>query len=159
MEQTEDLPPAKRRHIEEVAHALLYHGRSQRGQAFDLVHPLLSQPVIEHCLSIPVDLLIQGGRDRALARRAFADDLPRQIAERRSKSELGAHYSLAFSAALPAIREYLLDGRLVQHDLLPRQPLESALESSALAEHGGYIMLARAVAIEAWTRHWDRRCA
>jgi asparagine synthase (glutamine-hydrolysing) len=158
MEQTEDLPPAKRHHLEEVAHALLYHGRSQRGQAFDLVHPLLSQPVIEHCLSIPVDLLVQGGRDRALARRAFADDLPKQIAERRSKGELGAYYSLAFSAALPAIREYLLDGRLVQHDLLLRRPLESALESSALAEHGGHLMLARAVAIEAWTRRWGQRC-
>jgi len=138
---------------------MLYHGRSRRGQAFDLVHPLLSQPVIEHCLSIPVDLLIQGGRDRALARRAFSRDLPNQIAERRSKGELGAHYSLAFSAALPAIREYLLDGRLVKHDLLLRRPLEAALESSALAEHGGHLMLARAMAIEAWTRHWGQRCS
>jgi len=158
MAQTEDLPPAKRRHLEEVANALLYHGRSQRGQAFDLIHPLLSQPVIEHCLSIPVDVLIQGGRDRALARRAFADDLPSQIAERRSKGELGAYYSLAFSAALPTIREYLLDGRLVQHELLLRRPLESALDSNALAEDGGHLMLARAVAIEAWTRHWGQRC-
>jgi asparagine synthase (glutamine-hydrolysing) len=157
MEQTQDLPPAKRRHLEEVAHGVLYYGRSRRGQAFDLIHPLLSQPVIEHCLSIPVDLLIQGGRDRALARRAFAGDLPRHITERRSKGELGAYYSLAFSAALPAIREYLLDGRLVQHELLLRRPLESALESSALAEHGGNLMLARAVAIEAWTRQWRRR--
>ncbi len=159
MEQTENLPPAKRHHIGEVAHALLYHGRSQRGQAFDLIHPLLSQPVIEHCLSIPVDLLVEGGRDRALARRAFACDLPRQITERRSKGELGAYYSLAFSAALPSIREYLLDGRLMQHDLLLRRPLESALESSALAEHGGLLMLSRAVAIEAWTRRWGQRCA
>ena len=150
-----DLPPAKRRHIEEIVHALLYHGASRRGRRFDLVHPLLSQPVIEHCLSLPVDLLVQGGRDRSLARQAFRADLPSSVLDRRSKGELGAYYSRAVVCALPKLRPFLLDGLLAQHGLILRAPLERALEEGYLTERSGYPMILRAAALEAWARHWD----
>ena len=45
-------------------------------------HPLLSQPLIETCLRIPVHLLATEGWDRAVARRAFSTDLPAEVYQR-----------------------------------------------------------------------------
>lgn len=150
------LPPAKRQHVEELVQALLFYATSARAAAFDLVHPLFSQPVIELCLRIPVDLLTHGGRDRALARDAFRDRLPPGLIDRRSKGELGAYYSRAFNAGLPALRSYLLDGRLAEKGLLVPTELETALSPAHLAQFGGYGSLLRAVAVEGWVRHWGR---
>src|SRR6185437_1513765 len=44
------IPPVKRLQIHALTAAQLYHGHSRRGQAADLVHPLLSQPLVEFCL-------------------------------------------------------------------------------------------------------------
>src|SRR5690606_24180262 len=60
------------------------------------IHPLLAQPVLEACLRIPTWLWVRGGRDRAVARRAFADLLPPAIATRRSKGGLGSVVSAAY---------------------------------------------------------------
>src|SRR3546814_5721791 len=50
-----------------------------------VIHPLLSQPVIEHCLAIPTWLQCAGGCDRSIARQAFKPDLPAKVIERRGK--------------------------------------------------------------------------
>src|SRR3546814_19059841 len=46
------------------------------------IAPLLSQPIVELCLSIPTWHWIADGRDRAVARAAFSNRLPRPIIER-----------------------------------------------------------------------------
>ncbi|WP_068875546.1 asparagine synthase-related protein [Phenylobacterium sp. CCH9-H3] len=54
--------PAKALQIEALIYASGAYGASERGRRIDLVHPLLSQPVIEACLAIPVADLTWGGR-------------------------------------------------------------------------------------------------
>ncbi|MGK4422636.1 asparagine synthase-related protein, partial [Klebsiella pneumoniae] len=49
------------------------------------VSPLLSQPLVETCLGVPSWLWFEGGRNRVVARRAFAGDLPADVIWRRSK--------------------------------------------------------------------------
>ena len=149
------LPPAKQRHIDEQILVQLTAATSLRGRKLDIVHPLLSQPIVEFCLGVPVHKLVAGGQDRALARRAFRGRLPDAILDRRSKGELGAYYSRAVSAAVPALRTFLLDGRLAQQGLLMKSDLEDVIDPAYLAQAGGFSALLFTAAIEAWARRWE----
>src|SRR3546814_18646327 len=75
-----------------------------------VIHPLLSQPVIEHCLAIPTWLQCAGGCDRSIARQAFKPDLPAKVIERRGKgSPQGFIYQIFYRFA-DEIRQRILDG-------------------------------------------------
>jgi asparagine synthase (glutamine-hydrolysing) len=151
------LPPAKRLQIISLTHMLSGYGRSLRGIRLDLIHPHLTQPVLEFALRTPVDLLVKGWRDRGLTREAFRDRLPKAIVERRSKGDLGVLHAENFVAGLPELRPFLLDGRLVQAGLIDRARLDVALDERALAQHGGHPDILHAAATEAWVRHWAAR--
>lgn len=51
------------------------------GWGLDLRDPTADRRVVEFCLAIPTEQFILNGVPRSLARRAFADRLPRQVAE------------------------------------------------------------------------------
>lgn len=151
--------PAKRVQIAGLVNSLNVVARTRRGAATRLAHPLLSQPMIELCLSIPATLLAAGEDDRSLARRAFADRLPRIVAERRSKGDITAFFGRSLAASLPVLREMLLDGRLVAQGLIDRARLEMALRAETLVWKDVYGEILVAAALEAWVGHWEGRIA
>lgn len=151
-----EAPPAKQVQLAGLVHAQLFHGACARTQAADLVHPLLSQPLVELLLRLPTPALTAGGRDRALARNAFASRLPAAIVERRTKGDLTAYYGRMLAAGLPALRPFLLEGRLAGQGLLDRRRLEARLQADDLIWRGGYGELMGVAAIEAWVRAQDR---
>ena len=91
-EGLEALPPVKRLQVIELIGCRILFGDFRRCRALNLVHPLLSQPLMEHCLAAPAGTLTLGVRDRALARQVFADRLPAAIVERCSKGDLTGPY-------------------------------------------------------------------
>jgi asparagine synthase (glutamine-hydrolysing) len=151
------VPPAKRVQIAGLVNSLNVVARTRRGAATRLAHPLLSQPMIELCLSIPSTLLAAGEDDRGLARRAFADRLPRIVAERRSKGDITAFFGRSLAASLPVLRDMLLDGRLVARGLIDRERLELALQPETLVWKDFYGEILVAAALEAWVAHWEGR--
>jgi asparagine synthase (glutamine-hydrolysing) len=158
-EGIEDLPPAKQVQIATLAHKLTIQIEGLRGRAAEVVHPLLAQPVMELCLSLPTSRLTAGGRDRGLARQAFAGRLPDSVRLRQSKGELGAYYGQVAAASLPMLRDYLLDGELVRAGLLDRARLEPMLVRDHLIWRGDYSALMSFAVVEAWVRHWADRLA
>ena len=120
---------------------------------------MLAQPVMELCLSLPTSRLTAGGRDRGLARQAFAGRLPDSVRLRQSKGELGAYYGQVAAASLPMLRDYLLDGELVRAGLLDRARLEPMLVRDHLIWRGDYSALMSFAVVEAWVRHWADRLA
>lgn len=132
-------------------------GPTVRGACADLRHPLLSQPVMEFCLGIPTLRLTRGGRDRGLARDAFAARLPAFVAARRSKGRLSAHYGRMIAAALPGLRDLLLKGRLVDLGVLDPIKVDAALRAEALMWRGGYGAIVQAALAELWLRAWEGR--
>lgn len=153
----EDAPPGKQLQIEALANSQLALGHHRRGQVADLVQPLLSQPVMELCLSIPSWELVRGGRDRGLAREAFARWLPAPIAWRRSKGNLTAHYARRTAASAGVLKEHLLDGVLADAGLLDRRETESALQPDSLIWRADGIDLIGVAALESWVRYWQTR--
>lgn len=150
------LPPAKARQVEAIAHSQLFYGPTLRGHSTLFVHPLLSQPVLEACLSVPVPTLTGGWGDRQRARAAFADRLPGSVAHRHSKGAAASHYSIAVTDAVDDLRALLLGGRLVTRGLLDGAALEEALKPETLLWRDLSRPLMLYASIEAWVRYWER---
>lgn len=157
LDGAERAPPGKRLQLEALAGLQLTLGRNRRSEVADVLHPLLAQPVMEAVLPIPSWVLVHGGRDRGLARDAFSDILPAQIVARRSKGSLTSLFSRRVAASLDVLRPYLLDGVLVGAGVLDRAAVEAALDVDRLIWRSDGLQLVRAIAVEAWVRHWQTR--
>jgi asparagine synthase (glutamine-hydrolysing) len=144
--------------LETVTQADLFYDPLRPATEIDLepLHPLCSQPVIETCLRIPSYVRMQGGRSRGLARKAFQSDLPPQIYSRRWKDAgQGSAYELMRKSGA-AIREFLLEGVLIQNHLLDRRRVEESL-SATPGKHAAVVHeLADHVIVEAWLRTAER---
>jgi asparagine synthase (glutamine-hydrolysing) len=132
-----------------------------RGQAADaeFVHPLWSQPLLELALRIPTYVLTYHGWDRALARRAFATDLPHEIVSRRTKGVLDHYVTEIFRRNLNFARELLLDGLLVKEGLLDRRALEEVLSGRPTTIGSPIVELFDHLSTEAWLRSWSSYAA
>ena len=119
------------------------------------VHPLMSQPLVELCLRIPTYILASRGWDRAIARQAFSEDVPREILRRRSKQ--GMHEDMAgiLKRNIDTARELLLDGHLVNERLLDRKSVEVALSGGPTEDGNAAREIFDHLSTEVWLRSWQ----
>jgi asparagine synthase (glutamine-hydrolysing) len=75
-------------------------------------------------------VLASGGVDRALARRAFAAEVPRQILNRRIKGEVHLFPKVLYAKNHAFVRDLLLSGTLVNERILDRPRIERVLNDS-----------------------------
>jgi len=153
---SDDLPKGKRLQIKSLAIML------NRERPFDVLHhavehaPLLSQPLIEFCLSVPTYVLCRGGQYRALARSAFAQSVPAEILTREDKGSTMLFTVRLMRQSMPFIRELLLDGVLNAHGMIDSRSLERHLRSGEPLRSNQVFALMACIAAEAWIRKWDR---
>lgn len=114
--------------------------------------PLRSQPLLELCLRIPTYTLIEGGWDRALARRAFCSDLPAEVVSRRTKGEISEYALDVLNGNLPFIRDLLLQGHLAKEGWVDRTKLASLLSMARSREQGLISQMYDCIEIEVWLR-------
>jgi asparagine synthase (glutamine-hydrolysing) len=126
------------------------HGRQRMAP---MINPLLSQPLMEACLTIPGWLWCSGGRNRAVARAAYADRLPASVIARQSKGTFDSFSARLFAANRDSIRTLLLEGVLAQHVTLDRSAIEAAL-ATPLPDGEAIVQLWSLVDAETWARSW-----
>ncbi len=142
-------------HVMSLSMPPAYYSSFSREGYPERTMPLLSQPLVELCLRIPTYLLIESGRDRALARRAFTGDLPAEIVRRQAKGRADQHVRNILDGNLEFVREFLLDGVLVGRGLLNRAGLELYLTRDRSPADFQYSeILQEHVCTEAWLRTW-----
>jgi asparagine synthase (glutamine-hydrolysing) len=150
-----ELPPAK---IDQAYHMVL-HGMHMDSPLIPesypvITSPLISQPLLELSLRIPVYALMHGGRDRAVARLAFEHDLPPQIAWRKSKGGSEEFLKEMLHRNIHIVRELLLDGFLAQEGFLDRSKLEQVLSGGPTTVTAYNVELMHYLDVEAWARNW-----
>jgi asparagine synthase (glutamine-hydrolysing) len=129
---------------------------SPRSDYAEPIFPLLSQPVVELCLRIPIYVHFLDGRDRGLARLAFSREVPSQILGRYWKDRAPGYFEEMIRCNLSFVREFLFDGQLVQRGLLEKRQLDSALSDSP-TKSGSYASeLLDYLTVEAWLHSWSR---
>ena len=116
--------------------------------------PLASQPILELFARMPLYLFTSRAEDRAVTRRAFAGDLSPELLARRSKAGLTTFSHRVIRRHWKFLREFMLDGILVERGLLSAPKLE-ALFSRPEAELGSSVTdLFCCFDVEVWLRRW-----
>lgn len=144
--------PGKGTHIAFLVGILNHIEGHGRERTHPLIWPLLAQPLIELCLRIPSWLWIRGGINRALVRRAYADLLPPDIIERRSKGTPDCFVAEIFEANRPLLRQFLCDGELAAQGIIDREQIARFLSDSRPVRDLRYWRIMTFADVEAWVQ-------
>ena len=149
---TGSLPPGKLLHAFSVSRPSLFREPVPDAPILDFINPLMCQPILELCLRIPTYLHAPRGQDRAIARAAFATDLPTEVVRRTWKGSADRHARDMLINNITRVREVLLEGELVKSGILDRKRIAGALslaptrDASHVTEIFGYF------STEVWLR-------
>jgi asparagine synthase (glutamine-hydrolysing) len=146
------LPPARRAHVEDMVGMQRYLVGMGRASRLPLIFPLMAQPVQEMCLSIPGWSWVRNGHDRAVARYAFADRLPPDVAFRRSKGRLDVFGRAVFETHRSTLQEMLMDGRLAAEGFVDRDEIARRFADRRPATSSAFFLLLELADIEAWAQ-------
>lgn len=116
--------------------------------------PLLSPPLVETCISIPGRFWMREGRSRAVAREAFAADLPPEIVRRSSKGSPGSFMAEVFRRRRDDLRNLLLGGFLATHGLIDEISVSSQLDEGRVAADFDFTRVLQLADAEVWARGW-----
>ncbi len=147
-----DLPRGKHMQIRFLSQVVNRHRPIARFERAPQHHPLLSQPLMEVCLRIPTYLLLRGGRERGLAREAFADRVPVEILRRRDKGSIVSHAAEMLRQSEPFVRELLLEGVLAGAGVIVREELEPYIVHGQPFREEHLMPLLACIAAELWAR-------
>ncbi len=117
-----------------------------------VLSPLLAQPLVEHCLSIPSWMWFAGGRNRAAARRAFEGHLPHEIAWRRSKGAPDSFAIDLFERNRATIRDALAGGLLDQAGTIDLVPIMKVIDDPRPVGGTDYSRVMDIFDTEVWAR-------
>lgn len=155
LQDAKRVPPAKFQQIKGFSDLQRYNWPYSRTERTDVISPLASQPLMELCLLIPTYTLTAGGQDRGLARYAFRNDVPPEIIGRQTKGRADGYYNKIFSRNQEFIRDLLLHGELVKHNIVDRTKLEKRLSSKEITRAKNLPTIIQYLNVEAWLRSWS----
>ncbi|MDP9424244.1 MAG: asparagine synthase C-terminal domain-containing protein [Pseudomonadota bacterium] len=147
-----DAPPGKREHVEAIVH--IQHFLDRGVSPVSLLHPLLAQPLLELCLRIPSWMWLSGGRDRAVARDAFAGIVPASVLRRRAKGSLQSMFHRSFSRLREEMLDLLLSGELRAAGIIDPASIEAALGGDGWMADEVQLRISEMVALELWLQSW-----
>jgi len=148
--------PAKAAHVAAVLRVQQLLEPARQWHA-PVITPLIAQPVLETCLAIPSWQWRAGGRDRAVARDAFASDLPAAVTRRRTKGGPDGFAAIVMDRYRDAIRDRLLDGHLARNGVTDRSALEARFRSDLPFSGEEAACLLNLADTEAWIGAWRGR--
>ena len=121
-------------------------------------YPFLDQDLVEFLTTVPLEQLLRPGQRRSLMKRALADLLPSEIANRTTKTGAGRCYSLALSKHWNRIEE-LLKLPLVTHlGYVERDSMRHALVRMKAGQiPSSFLRLLKALALELWLQDVTKR--
>ncbi|KHK88934.1 asparagine synthase-related protein [Novosphingobium malaysiense] len=144
--------PGKAGHIASIMNIQNHLEGLARERDRPIISPLLAQPVVELCLRIPASLWCRGGRDRWIARRAFADRLPPEILDRREKGGPDGFVMRVLERDRGRIRDWLCQGELARRGLLDIEALAAALDGNAPLTGQASLRILKLLDVEMWAR-------
>lgn len=153
------LPPGKRAQLLGMSDVLNRERPMPGLRSIEEFHPLLSQPILEACLTIPIHTLLSGGKTRGLARQAFTSYLPPEIRCRESKGQTTTYILEILRRSVPFVSQLLFDGRLVRERLVSRVALENVLRHEEPIALRTFFPVFACIAAEVWIACLDgARC-
>ncbi|OZB18891.1 MAG: hypothetical protein B7X55_04245 [Rhodobacterales bacterium 34-62-10] len=150
------LPPGKFDQVSRLLHLYMVRETLDRPVLRNMVHPLISQPLIELCLRIPVWQLCLHGINRGLAREAFRAEIPDTIRNRLTKGETTRFFMEQIRLNRQFLADTLSEGALAAHGLIDPETVRSWIMDEAVDQHPQGRRLLVYYTIECWMRRWTR---
>lgn len=147
-----DLPPGKFEQVSTLLHMFLVRDPLIAPGSRAVIHPLISQPLIELCLRLPVWQLCLGGLNRGLARKAFDGAIPDLVRLRMTKGEATQYFVELLTRNHGQIVQALEQGMLMETGLLPQAELGELLSDTAGTSLAAGRELLLLYVMEAWMR-------
>ncbi len=147
--------PGKLEHAASIASAVNVSDGGERNLPAPLYYPLLSRPLIELCLSIPAWMWVEGGRNRAVARDAFADSLPPETLMRRTKGDLTGLIAGIYRTHKSEIETLLMEGRLAREGILDLEAVTARMRDADPFRDASFTQLVTLAAVECWVQSFD----
>lgn len=148
--------PGKAAHVKLLALAESFQQGFDPQALMPTVTPLLGQPLVEACLAVPSWCWLEEGRNRAIARRAFAGDLPDKVAWRRSKGTPDSFVAEIYERYRADVRERVLGGVLAEHRIIDVAAVQRAFDETGSLAPAEYRRLLALADVENWARAWER---
>lgn len=145
--------PGKRAHLAMISSALSSMELYDRRWSPPQIAPLLSQPVIETCLSIPSWRWIADGVDRSIARRAFRGSLPDVLLDRTSKGGPDGFMHSIYRLKGSELKAMLKNGLLMANGVLDPSFVDQPDDPTWRGKPRARRMMSLGIA-EAWAQHW-----
>ncbi|MDC8640154.1 asparagine synthase C-terminal domain-containing protein, partial [Xanthomonas hortorum pv. hederae] len=117
--------------------------------------PLLSQPVMEACLRVPTWMCVSEGKNRSVARAAFADAIPHDVLNRRSKGSYLNFAGVVYKENRVQLRGFLMSGCLRSQGLLDVTALEEFFQRDFPPRDFSFLRIFYLCMFENWLRHQD----
>lgn len=153
--QSQGLPPGKFEQVSRLVHLFLVRETLDRPVVRHFRHPLISQPLVELCLRLPIYLLSYRGVSRGLAREAFKGIIPESIRTRMTKGDTSHYVIDLISKNMSTINDAIAKGELAKSGLAASTAVEIfSSQEQVRTEKLGRRML-NYYAIEAWLRSWS----
>lgn len=154
LESAAELLPGSAQHLRLVACAQDIAEGAQPWDRLPMISPLMVQPLVEACLSIASWLWLDAGHNRAVARHAFADVLPEDVAWRRSKGTPDAFTARIFDANRRKLREILSGGELVRLGLVDLPAILEVLDDPRPVHGHSFRRVLQLADVEALAAGW-----
>lgn len=150
----EEALPGKTSHVAFLMRAHRSLELYPRTEAPPHIAPLLSQPIVELCLSIPTWMWIANGINRSVARAAFSDLLPATTTKRIHKGGPSGFSFAIYRDNREKIHALLRDGLLATTGIIDATLLDEPDDPSWRGSERIQRLLEFAAA-ESWARHWN----
>lgn len=157
-EQMQRLNNGKKFQISGLIDAENFYTYRKTSEYVDIIHPLLSQPIMELCLSIPSYILTPNLINRGLLRDSFKSYLPESIFLRRSKGTIGSYYDELIKFNYEEICIELMNGNLIKSEVLSKEWLEYNL-LKAKSDQNIRMQLFQLLTIEFWFKNLICECS
>lgn len=155
LENVAELLPGSAQHLRLVACAQDIAEGGQPRDRLPMISPLMTQPLIEACLSIASWLWLDAGHNRAVARHAFADVLPAEVAWRRSKGTPDAFTARIFDVNRRKLREILSGGELARQGLIDLSATFEVIDDPRPVHGHAFRRVLQFADVEAWAAGWN----
>ncbi len=144
--------PGDRERVFDLAGNQLFAEVMLRSDDCHVRMPLLAQPVMEACLRVPSWLWISGGQNRAIARSAFADLLPKEVINRRSKGSFMNYNASLYRRNKKEMHRFLLEGHLNANGLLDPDKLNALIDRPLAVRDQSFLRIFDLCMVENWVR-------
>ncbi|HEL5339970.1 TPA: asparagine synthase [Stenotrophomonas maltophilia] len=145
-----DTLPGDREKVYDLIGSQSYRDGMLRTEHRPIRFPLLSQLVMETCLRVPTWMWIAGGVNRSVARTAFADCLPADIRNRRSKGTYISYCGALYTRNKLGMLAFLANGKLRTRGLLDFPLLEKYIRADLAPEDLFFVRVFDLCMVENW---------